>query len=217
MNKKLYKHNKKHIKLLKKDGFREPFQLLLDDSFITYMNKFKKKYKHLVEFFKHEPKLFFTKCIHNKYKSFKNKFENDISDNCQIINCKHKEDREPLKCYKSIFKKGNKHNYILATSDKEVFQEFSDKASFPLLRFSNGFLKIIMKTDHIERYKGLPKEATSEELERLKRIFEDEVENEDEDIKHEEVDFEKLEESSSESSSSDSNSGNDSSSDDEEE
>lgn len=200
MNKKLYKHNKKHIKLLKKDGFRDPLQLLLDDSFIIYMNKFKKKYKHLTELFKHEPKLYFTKCILNKYKKSGNVFENDISHNCQMIDCKHKEDRETLKCYKSIFKKGNKHNYILATSDKEVLREYADKAGYPLLRFSNGFLKLIMKTDHIERYKGLPKEATAEELERLKKIFEEDIENEDEKLKHEEVDLDKLEESSSSSS-----------------
>ncbi|KAF9764986.1 rRNA-processing protein UTP23 like protein [Nosema granulosis] len=197
MNKKLYKHNKKHIKLLKKDGFRHPFQLLLDDSFIIYMNKFKKRYKHLTELFKNEPKLFFTKCIHKKYTESGNLFETDISDNCQIIDCKHKDNADVLKCYKSIFKKGNKNNYILATSDKDVFKEYSDKTGIPILRFSNGFLKISMKTDHIERYKGLPKEATSEELERLKQIFDEEINNEDTKLKHEEVDFDELEMSDS--------------------
>jgi U3 small nucleolar RNA-associated protein 23 len=192
-NKKLHKHNKKNIKLLKKDGFREPFQLLLDNSFIQKVNQYKKRYKHLTEFFKHEPKLFITKCAFTAYKATDPTFKADISDNCQIINCKHSNE-EILKCFKKFFKKGNKHNYILCTSSKDVLKEFADK--IPVLNFSKGLFKIHMETNHIERYKGLPKEATPEELERLKTIFEEEVNTEEDKLKHENVNFDELEESS---------------------
>ncbi|EEQ82381.1 hypothetical protein NCER_100911 [Vairimorpha ceranae BRL01] len=168
---KIHKSNKKSIKLLNKLGFRSPYQIILDDKFINNCNKYSKRYKHLKEIFKSEPKLFFTKCILKKYKSYNSNYENDISDNCEMIKCPHKDKDDVLKCLAFVFRKFNKNHYIIGTSDKEIMDKYRKREDVPLLNFNKGQIRLFLNTEKLINKSNTTYEATPKELERLEKIF----------------------------------------------
>jgi U3 small nucleolar RNA-associated protein 23 len=171
MIKKIQKSNKKSIKLLNKAEFRSPYQIIMDETFITNMNKYGKRYKHMTEIFKSEPKLFFTKCICNKYKNTNPNFENDISDNCEMIVCKHKNKSDVQKCLAFVFRRFNKNHYIVATSSKDIMDKYRDRADIPLLNFTKGQIRLFVNTENIKQNSEHITEASTKEIERLEQIF----------------------------------------------
>ncbi|WUR04092.1 ribosome biogenesis protein UTP23-like [Vairimorpha necatrix] len=194
MIKKIQKSNKKSLKLLNKVDFRLPYQVLIDDTFINNMNKYGKRYKHLKETFKSEPKLFFTKCILNKYKSLNKEYENDISDNCEMVKCPHTDKSDVLKCLSFVFRRFNKNHYIVGTSNKEIMDKYRDRSDVPLLNFNKGQIKLFINTEKIPEKSIYSTEATKKELERLEKIFgNDKQEVSEESEKFEDVNIEELE------------------------
>lgn len=190
MSKKIYKSNKKNIKLLNKCKFRIPYQLILDDTFIYNSNKFGKRYKHLTEIFKSEPKLFFTKCIYNKYKELNKSFDHDLSAHCEFLECKHKNKSDVLRCLKFIFRNYNKNHYIICTANKEIIDFFKKKRDVPILNFYNGQIKLYLTDLVIPKMCNFVTEASERELNRLKRIFNNE---ENSDIETEKINIDELE------------------------
>lgn len=190
MSKKILKSNKKNIKLLNKCKFRIPYQLIVDDTFIYKMNKYGKRYKHLTETFRSEPKLFFTKCIFNKYKDLNKSFENDLSVHCEFIECKHKNKSDVAKCLKFILRHFNKNHYIICTANKEIIEIFKNKTDVPILNFYNGQIKLYLNNLVIPKESEHITEASERELTRLKRIFNNQ---ENSDVELEKVNIDELE------------------------
>ena len=64
------------LKTLGKNGFRSPYQLLSDNSFIKAVNKSRITPFAFTDLFKNEPKFFMTKCTYEIHKP-NLKFSND--------------------------------------------------------------------------------------------------------------------------------------------
>jgi U3 small nucleolar RNA-associated protein 23 len=174
MNIKLHKQNKRVLKMLWRLDYRIPYQVVLDDEFLTRFNMSMLRLRHLIHLFRSEPKLFITRCIYRRYRDERREFKHDLSGYCEIIKCKHTEVEDPERCLRDTVKRDNRHHYILAYGRREVGEGFKDHTNVPMLTCIRGHLRLkIDESSAAQRYR-LTTEAAEGELDRLEQLFNEE-------------------------------------------
>lgn len=196
MKRELIKESKKWIKVLRNNGFRDPFQLIVDNSFISIVNKLCIPISSFISLFKSEPKFFMTKCtyqIHkkalisktsnkeqkesesidkspsNQEKLAVSRNKKDFSGACEIINCQH--ETPSIECVYSYIKEDNPHHYILGTNNLFYLKKLRDSQKIPVLRVAKSLLKINCNSLSLEKKKVKDASADKGELKRLKKMF----------------------------------------------
>lgn len=161
--------NKIVHKTLCSQGFREPYQILVDYSFAKAMNKTQLGLGNIETMLRGTCKLFIPKCEYERYKKYKK--EKDLTGQCEIIKCKHEEDN--IDCLLNIIREDNRHHYLLATSDSRLGPRTKDIKKLPLIKTKNSAIFVDlggMKRIKIEN-QGVP--AKKKELKQLKKMFGD--------------------------------------------
>lgn len=164
------KKNKRVLKTLHSQGFRQPFQIIVDSSFARQVNKVQRGVGQIQGIFRDYPKYFITKCEYEKHKKCMRE-RGDITGQCEIIKCSH-EDAE-TDCLGNLIKDDNKHHYILATADPSVVRKYREHKKLPMLRIRNSL--IVVDAGGMERisakYQG--EAAGKKELKALRKMFGD--------------------------------------------
>ncbi|ELA42461.1 uncharacterized protein VICG_00560 [Vittaforma corneae ATCC 50505] len=166
MKQTIAKKSKKWLKTLKRNGFREPFQIIIDNSFIKAANQQKIGQYSLNEMLRNEPKLYMTKCTYEKHKA--HLIEKDFSGYCEIIKCGH--EKPQTNCVYQFIKENNPHHYILATNNHHYISELKESKHIPVLTIFRSQLTI--NCNKLDCTVGLHEMyATKSELRHLKRMF----------------------------------------------
>ncbi|KAI5174133.1 U3 small nucleolar RNA-associated protein 23 [Pancytospora epiphaga] len=165
------KKNKQAVKILESNGFRKPYQILVDSSFVAGMNKLSEPISQIQHVLRDQPKLFIPKCEFEKQRpSSKGR---DTSGQCEILKCTHTE--ENSNCIELYIRDANRHHYILGTNTPKVLRKFWS-AAIPVIKIKNS--QIVIDTGKMERKTrtsgGTP--ASKKELKRLSTLFGDVVE-----------------------------------------
>ncbi|AFN82819.1 hypothetical protein EROM_040510 [Encephalitozoon romaleae SJ-2008] len=171
MNRKVYKKNKKVVKLLSKIGYRIPYQVIVECDFVAAMNRYHLGLRHINDLFKSQPKLFITKCVYKKLKEIGRDHKEGISRYLEILHCDHKEVKEPLSCLRRVMRKSNKNHYILASNCTEITDLIGTQRKIPVVSCRGGTLVISADLQEIPMYSGFKTEADEEELNRLEALF----------------------------------------------
>lgn len=161
------RENKKIIKILKSNGFRIPYQIVVDASFINAIKKVENGISSLQKTLNDFPKFFITKCEYQKYKT--NAQDKDLSGKCEIIKCKHEKYEE--NCIQQMFNGQNKHHYILASCNPKILSIRNEVKNIPLIKIKNSVFHLDLG-DMKEKnsiFKG--SSASKQELKRLSKIF----------------------------------------------
>lgn len=161
------RENKKIIKTLKSNGFRTPYQIIVDGSFINTIKKVENGISVLQKTLNDFPKFFITNCEYQKYKP--NAKDKDLSGKCEIIKCKHENYDE--KCVQKMFNGQNKHHYILASSNPKLICIRNEIKNIPLIKIKNSVFHIDIgdMKEKTTIFKG--NKATKQELKRLDKLF----------------------------------------------
>lgn len=174
MKREMHRKSKKWIKILKNNGFRVPYQILADNSFLKLVNKLKIEFSAFKNLFKSEPKFFLTSCAYESHKKSivseeKNNLYKDFSGQCQIIKCSH--DINDGICTYSFIKDKNPHHYILATNNTIEIKKFRESEFLPLLRVIRNIPQIDCCKINSEARVFLGDPAKKKELRRLKKLL----------------------------------------------
>lgn len=161
------KKNKRIAQTLSSQGFRKPYQVVVDSSFARTMNKVQNGIAKIQNMLRDHTKFYIPKCEYEKHKP--HMIEKDTTGQCEIIRCNH--DAESIDCLEALIKKDNKHHYLLATCDSNTIKKFKDLKNVPIVRIRNG--QVIIELGDMERIKKVDKgvAATKKELESLRRLF----------------------------------------------
>lgn len=157
---------KKWLKILKKNGFRAPFQIIVDNSFIKAANQQKITQSSFNEAFRSESKLYMTECTYKKHKA--HLVEKDFSGWCEILRCSH--EKAQTDCVDGFIKENNPHHYILATNNFRFISKMKESKHIPVLKIFRSQIslncnKLDCTTSFHETY------ATKSELRHLKKMF----------------------------------------------
>lgn len=137
MSKTQLKTNKKNVKALISHGFRKPYQVIVDHSFVALMNRLPNAFVQIQNALKGEIKMFIPKCEYEKRPV--NKKGRDSTGQCEIIKCSH--DPE-VSCFESLIKEDNKHHYILGSAAPDLIARYGSNKAVPLLRIKNSTVSI---------------------------------------------------------------------------
>lgn len=168
MKRETIRQTKKSLKVLKNNGFRPPFQIITDNSFIKAINKAKVSPAMFTDLFRNEPKFFMTKCTYDLHKA--NLVEKDFSGYCEIIKCGH--EKADINCVYNFIKENNPHHYILATNNLAYILKLKESKHIPILKISKSVLKIECNQLNTENKQYVAEKASKGELKRLKKMFE---------------------------------------------
>lgn len=158
------KKSKKWLKILKRNGFRAPFQIIADSSFLKAANAQKVRQSSFNELFRGEPKFYITKCTYEKHKT--QLIDRDFSGCCEIVKCGHEKVEEAC----SFTKETNSHHYILATNDRHSITELKENKYIPTLNLIKG--QITINCNKLDCAPPARKtSATKRELRHLKKMF----------------------------------------------
>lgn len=157
---------KKALKILRRNGFREPYQIIADSSFIKAANRCRVHQEKINELLKSEPKLLITKCGYELHKQWQR--EKDFSGCCRIVKCGHEKVDE--ECGYKFIKEENPNHYILASNDSKSVVNLKSSKRIPVIRILKNELVIDcnqMPTDVPHEALG----ASKSELRHLKKMF----------------------------------------------
>lgn len=161
------KKSKRWLKALKNNGFRSPYQVLVDDSFLRIANKHGIKFLTVKDVLKGEPKLFMTECTYKLYKPQRSL--NDFSGECEIIKCGH--EKHDVNCSYDFIKENNPHHYILATNNIHFINRLKCSRHIPVLRiFRNALMIECFQMDPNPRI-HMDEPASRRELSSLKKML----------------------------------------------
>jgi len=160
------KKTKRSLKILRRNGFRVPYQVLVDISFIKAANRWSLAQRDVNELFKAEPKLLMTKCTYEAQKAEPK--EKNFSGCCEIIKCGH--EGVDAECALSFIKEDNPNHYILATGNRGFIDRLKESKRIPVVRISKRMLAIECNKLKVEvTHESLG--ASKSELRHLKRMF----------------------------------------------
>ena len=170
MKKERIRSNKKIMKILKTNGFRDPMQLIIDAEFLKETNKSTNSYEVILRYFDFYPKFLTTRCEFNKFKETGCSAE--FSGHVEILKCTC-EGKENCLYNDKLIKKGNKNHYILATNKSSNIKKYI-KMGVPIFTIRKSVPTYLLGNmkKQIFDYKG--KKASEKELQKLKSIFTDE-------------------------------------------
>ncbi|KAI5148290.1 U3 small nucleolar RNA-associated protein 23 [Enteropsectra breve] len=163
------KKNKEVMKILLSNSFREPYQIIVDHSFIAMANKVQNPLKQIDNLFKSMPKFFVTKCEYAKYNKEHKQKDNDFSGQCQIMSCFHEE--ECAVCIEDVIKDKNRNHYILGSANKELIDMFRDKTNVPILKIKKSVFYLDLGKLEMKKRPIHGKAASAGEIERLKKMY----------------------------------------------
>lgn len=159
--------SKESFKVLERNGFRAPYQLLTDNSFINAVNKSRLTPSMFTDLFKSEPKYFMTKCTYEIHKP--HLVERDFTGSCEIIKCGH--EKPDINCVYNFIKEGNSHHYILATNNLFFIKKYKEDNHIPILKIVKSVLQIDCNSLSREAKQFIAEPASKSELKKLKKLF----------------------------------------------
>lgn len=129
------KQIRKLVQKLTKGGFRPPFQILSDSSFLLSFNSSKMSLKPLQQIFGPQIKLYITSC---EYKRYKEQVEDKkLIGNVDIKRCSH-EEQPSLLCLQDAIKKTNPNHYFAAVSPE--LRSLKEDFNVPIVFMRSGVL-----------------------------------------------------------------------------
>lgn len=158
------KHNKK---ILLSNGFREPFQILLDYTFVKGISRLSMGINNIRTLLKGDCVLSIPKCEYDKYK--KDLKPKDITGECEIIKCKETESH--INCLINIIRNDNRHHYLLGTSDTHIKQRIEGISNLPLIKIKKGALVIVFGNMKRIQKLNTGESVNKKELKVLRKIF----------------------------------------------
>jgi len=161
--------NKKMLKVLSSNGFRKPYQIIVDSGFMKLVKRVRNPARDIATVLKDMPKFFTTKCEYSKYKSLVR--PKDLSGECEIIKCGHQEPVDD--CIDQFIREKNKNHYILAFWGDKKREEKIVKMSIPILRYKNSVFYAHTNELKIATKKFEGEAATPGELRRLSKLVGD--------------------------------------------
>lgn len=171
MDGKTHKANKRILKTLQKAGFRSPYQIVVEDTFLTAVSKSMLRLGHLTNLFRGQPKLFITRCTYRSRGKEKRE-ERGVSKYLEIMGCSHEDGTSSFDCLRKIMKTSNRNHYILASNSDEMMEMGREK-KVPVLTCKRGSLALSADVEGMCTRNAWP-EAGEEELERLSQLFPEE-------------------------------------------
>jgi U3 small nucleolar RNA-associated protein 23 len=173
MNKKKIKTAKKLLKQLsRRQGFRSPYQIVVEEGFLKEFNSRKLGVKLFEVVLADKPKLLISECSYRKYKEMNLSFKNDLSRHLEIRRCRHPKGTGVMDCLRDLVKNNNKNHYFIACNDKEIIGEIGGMGNVPILRLKQSALVLEkMNLPSGESENTLEKGIEKDELDRLKGLF----------------------------------------------
>ncbi|KCZ81383.1 hypothetical protein H312_01265 [Anncaliia algerae PRA339] len=129
------------ISLQKSFGFRSPYQLLVDSTFLSELNIYKHRLSNFISLFKSEPKIFISKCSYRIY-SRNFKYKDDFRKHCEIRRCQHDKLSEE-DCISNLIKVNNKYHYLLCTQNNALIDKFIDNKRVPILKVNKSIISFV--------------------------------------------------------------------------
>lgn len=173
MRRDIARKSKKWLKTLKSNGFREPYQIVVDNTFLDVVNKNRIQYSVFKSFFRSEPKFIMTSCIYRIHKENMQESRvegvKDFSGYCEIVKCMHNEISN--ECTNEFIKSTNLNHYILATNNREKINKLQDNLSIPILRISQCIPRIDCCKMKQNATIHMDEKASKKEIENLKKLF----------------------------------------------
>lgn len=161
------KKSKKWLKTLKGNGFRSPYQILIDNSFLKIANRHNMGFLAIKNILKGEPKLFMTKCTYELHRPHRTQC--DLSGDCEIIKCGH--ESHNIDCSYKFIKETNPHHYILATNNICLINKLKCGRRIPVLRIFRGIPKIECFQMNSSSRVHMDEPASKKELASLRNMF----------------------------------------------
>lgn len=177
MTVKTVKQFKKILKKLNKLGFKPPATVIAEPNFLVKCFKHKISIKVIIAHFeKIQPKLLITKCCYKKYQSLQIQTKKDISGYFKIKDCGHETVNEPYECLSSIIRRSNRKKYILASCCPRVNEIAKTSTEIPHLTLRGPNLALVADLKNLPPTGShLARVASEEELERLEKLFGDDL------------------------------------------
>lgn len=167
MKREIARKSKRWLKALKSNGFREPYQIIVDNSFILIANKHKVTQAVFNEFFRCEPKFFMTKCTYELHK--KHLVDRDFSGVCEIIKCSHEMPSKTCAC--EFIKEENPHHYIFATNNLHFINKLKESKHIPILKIFKSVVMIECNKLDFKKPIYTGEKASKGEIKRLRAMF----------------------------------------------
>eukprot|EP00866_Antonospora_locustae_P000054 jgi/Antlo1/54/948 len=138
---------RKYLQYLeRRENFRKPYQVLVEDTFLDNFNR----YKHSMHSFKllmhSEPKFFISECCYKVYKKT-HMHDNDFIKHCKIKGCPY-QCESSLKCMLGILRKRNRHHFFVATASPQIIDRLAEACCVPVITVSKGGLCFATKSKH---------------------------------------------------------------------
>ncbi|PWN49662.1 hypothetical protein IE53DRAFT_345496 [Violaceomyces palustris] len=133
-------------------GFREPYQMLIDDTFSQTLSRLKvedppTRFQNLLQ---GKVKPMITQCcmvsLYNLGKEHQSTV--DMAKAWERRRCNHREAIDPQDCLKSVIGESNKHRYVLATDSQPLRSWLrSNVRALPLVHFTQAVMVLEPMTD----------------------------------------------------------------------
>lgn len=141
------KSGKKYLKYLeRRENFRKPYQVLVEDVFLESFNR----YKHSMHSFKllmnSEPKFFISECCYKAYQKTQTR-DNDFIKHCEIKRCPY-QCESSQKCVLGVIRKRNKHHFFVAAASPQTVDRLVEVRCVPVISVTKGGLCFATKNKH---------------------------------------------------------------------
>jgi len=162
------KQIKKALKVLSKEGYSQPYNILAEKDFLVAFNNAQLKISHLEQLLGGTVRVFTPLCEYKRYKQAVKDVK--LIQHVRIKMCGHTDPYQitTIECLKQQVEEKNPDRYFLAVSKKTSAIKESKKV--PIILFKSGVLCI--ETKHTEKSKKeAPQKMTEEEKENLEKMF----------------------------------------------
>lgn len=139
---------RKYLKYLeRKENFRKPYQVLVEDTFLDSFNRCKHSMHSFKLLMQSEPSFFISECSYKAYQKV-HKHENDFVKHCKIKRCPY-QCESSLECVLGVLRKRNKHHFFVAAAGPEIVSRLVEERCAPVITVSKGGLCFATKSKHI--------------------------------------------------------------------
>ncbi|KAJ4961138.1 hypothetical protein NE237_021048 [Protea cynaroides] len=118
-------------------GFREPFKILCDGTFIhnLVVNKIKSAGDALSDILHASTRLFTTRCVIAELKSLGDTYSESLQEahNLSIARCDHEKRKSAVACIEEVIGEDNHEHFFLATQDTSLREKFREIPGVPVI------------------------------------------------------------------------------------
>lgn len=140
--------SRKYLKYLeRKENFRKPYQVLVEETFLDSFNRYKHSMHTFKQLMRSEPSFFISECCYKAYKKAY-KHDSDFVKHCKIKRCPY-QCASTLDCVLSVLRKRNKHHFFVAAADPHTVSRVAKERCAPVITVSKGGLSFATKNKRV--------------------------------------------------------------------